>query len=50
MLNKVQEVAVLHVENVAISMYFHLVSSGHLQKEHWLFMTGGERISSDIQL
>ena len=33
--------AVLQVENVAISICFHLVSSDHFQKEHWLFMTGG---------
>ena len=38
-----QEVAVLQVENVAISICFHLVSSDHLQKEHWLFMARGSQ-------
>ena len=35
--------AVLHVGIVAISLCFHLVSSDHLQKEHWLFMARGSQ-------
>ena len=42
--------AVLHVENVAISMCFHLVSSDHLQKEHWLFMARGSQTHIYMEL
>ena len=35
--------AVLHVGIVAIYLCFHLVSSDHLQKEHWLFVARGSQ-------